>query len=86
MKLKPIKDNVHVKVTAAATKIGKIILPDEAKKPPSSGAVLAIGPDVEGIKVGDVIWYSSYSGHNVTDDELVMSAEDVLAVEIKGKK
>lgn len=85
MKLKPIKANIYVKLTAAPSAVGKIILPDEAKKKPSSGKVISVGPDVEDVSAGDVIWFSDYSGHKIDEETIVITEEDVLAVEITKK-
>lgn len=41
---RPLADRVLVRPDKAADKIGRIILPDSAKKPTDRGLVLAVGP------------------------------------------
>jgi len=65
---------------------GGIILSDFSKKRPSSGTVLAVGPEVKSIKVGDRIIYGEFSGakeimeYRKKDTEIFLMSEfDVLA-------
>jgi len=69
----------------------RIVIPDTAKEKPQEGTVLAVGPGrfEDGarvpldVAVGDVVLFSKYGGTEVklgTDEYLVLSARDVLAV------
>jgi chaperonin GroES len=95
MALHPIGDRIIVKreLSEETTK-GGILLPDNAKKKPQSGVVLAVGPgklNKDGtrtalqLKAGDKVLFSSWAGDEFKDkknkDEvLVMHESDVLAV------
>ena len=78
MKLKPIGDNIVVKMAEVeeTTKSG-IILTSSAKEKPQYADVIAVGPGgmVDGkevkmeVKVGDQVIYSKYAGTEVKVDE-----------------
>src|SRR5712692_3106321 len=95
MKLKPLGDRLIVRRHPEESKTaGGIILPDNAKKKPQKGTVLAVGPGKllkdgtrRGLQVkdGDTILFTTWAGDEFKDrakDEeiLVMHEEDVLAV------
>lgn len=63
------------------TKSG-LYLPDNAKEKPKTAKVVAIGPDVKQLKVGNRIVYKSYSTTDVkvgSDEYILVKEEDVLA-------
>jgi len=76
--LRPIGDKVVVKPEKEEEKTsGGIILPDTAKKKPSEGVVVAVGPGklLENgtrapmpVKEGDRVVYAKYGGNEVTVD------------------
>ncbi|MCB5234676.1 MAG: co-chaperone GroES [Candidatus Cloacimonetes bacterium] len=88
MKLRPIEDNVVVKLAAAAEEktIGGIIIPDTAKEKPQIAEVIAVGTDEDLkaiVKVGDKVLYGKYSGTEVELDGekyLILSKSDILAI------
>jgi chaperonin GroES len=95
MALKPLGDRLIVKREASEDKSrGGIILPENAKKKPQQGTVLAVGPgkmNKDGtrtalqVKVGDSVLFTSWAGDEFKDkknkDELlVMHESDILAV------
>lgn len=88
MKLRPIEDNVVVKLAAAAEEktIGGIIIPDTAKEKPQIAEVIAVGTDEDLqsiIKVGDNVLYGKYSGTEIELDGekyLILSKSDILAI------
>lgn len=88
MKLRPIEDNVVVKIAAAAEEktIGGIIIPDTAKEKPQIAEVIAVGTDEDLkaiVKVGDKVLYGKYSGTEVELDGekyLILSKGDILAI------
>lgn len=88
MTIKPLMDRVVIKMTEAeeTTKSG-IILAGSAKEKPQVAEVVAVGPgkaDVEmGVKVGDKVLISKYSGTDVKLDGqeyTILKMEDILAV------
>lgn len=82
--LRPLSGRVILKrVEAQALTSGGLHIPEAAKETPLEGTVLAIGPDVDALAVGDVVLYPKYSGDLIECDDveaLVLDAEDVLAV------
>ena len=70
--MKPLDDRIAVQPLDAPDKIGRIIIPEKAKKPVYRGRVVAIGPGVfdsksethkpiDTIKVGDIVVYPQYA-------------------------
>ena len=90
--IKPLEDRVVISINEAETTTASgIVIPDTAKEKPQEGTVLAVGPGrfEDGarvpldVAVGDVVLFSKYGGTEVklgTDEYLVLSARDVLAV------
>ena len=81
--IKPLADRViAVKEEAKSQTSSGIYLPEAAKEKPSTSKVVAIGPDVKHVKVGDQIVYKDYMATELkidTIDYLVIKEEDVLA-------
>ena len=94
MKIKPLGDRVVVKPAKAEeqTKSG-LFIPDTAQEKPQKGEVIAVGEgrwDEDGekripvdVKVGDVVLYSKYGGHDFKIDEdeyKVLEARDIYGI------
>jgi chaperonin GroES len=81
--IKPLADRVvAMREEAPAKTASGLYLPDNAKEKPVIAKVVAIGPDVKTIKVGDKILYKEYSTTDIkiNDKEyLIVKTEDVLA-------
>jgi chaperonin GroES len=95
MALRPLDDRIIVRREESDEKSkGGIILPENAKKKPQSGTVIAVGPgkmNKDGtrtalqVKAGDRILFTAWAGDEFKDrknkDELlVMHESDVLAI------
>lgn len=93
MKVRPLQDRVLVQRLDSEEKTsGGIIIPDSAKEKPQQGRVVAAGPgkvgddgkrQAMGVKPGDRILFSKYSGNEVVldgEEHLIMREEDILAV------
>lgn len=93
MKLKPLKDNLVVKVLEAEEKTGGgLFLPDTAKEKPQQAKVIAVGSGRRlkngsiaplSVKKGDTVLFGKYSGNEVKIDKeeyLILSEKDILAV------
>ena len=84
--LKPTGKRILVTKKAVEQKSeGGIILPESAieESKETTGEIVAVGPKVEGMKVGDVVLYAEFAGTDVTldgKDYLLMPDEDVLAI------
>lgn len=83
-KLKPLGHKIVVERTQAVDKTaGGIVIPDTAKEKPEQGKVVAVGKDVEEIKVGDVIIFGNFAATEVKVDGkeyLVVREKEVFAV------
>ncbi len=81
--IKPLADRVVAVKEEAATKTASgLYLPDNAKEKPVLAKVVAVGPDVKSLKVGDKIVYKEYSTTELKIDSveyLIVKEEDVLA-------
>ncbi len=81
--IKPLADRVvAVREIAPTQTASGIYLPENAKEKPVLANVQAVGPEVEGIKVGDRIVYKEYSTTELTIDGteyLIVKEDDVLA-------
>lgn len=81
--IKPLADRVVAIREQAQTKTTSgLYLPDNAKEKPVMAQVVAVGPDVKSLKIGDKIVYKEYSTTElkVGDKEyLIVKEEDVLA-------
>ena len=84
MKLVPLGDRVVLKqVVAEETTKSGIVIPGQSKEKPQQAAVVAVGPDVENISVGQTVIYSKYAGTTVELDDveyIIMKQEDILAI------
>ena len=80
--IKPLADRVVAVRQEMQTKTASgIYLPDNAKEKPVLATVVAIGPDVKSLAVGDKIVYKEYSTTEfmINDTEyLIVKEEDVL--------
>ena len=85
MIIKPLGKRVLIKQVEQeeVTKSG-IVLPGTAsKEKPITGEVLAVGKEVEDVKVGDKVIFEKYSGTEVKDRDdsfLILDIDNVLAI------
>ncbi len=89
MTIQPLADRLVIEqVQAEEVSASGIILPDSAKEKPSEGKVLAVGKDVEEVKVGDVVLYAKYGPTEVKVDgkEVVLAKEEDILGIVKGAK
>ena len=79
--IKPLADRVVAIREEAATKTASgIYLPDTAKEKPVVAKIVAIGPDVKQVKIGDKIVYKEYAELKIDNQEyLIIKQEDILA-------
>lgn len=81
--IKPLADRVvAVREEAAAKTASGLYLPDNSKEKPVLAKVVAVGPDVKSLKVGDKIVYKEYSTTELKvegTEYLIVKEEDVLA-------
>lgn len=81
--IKPLAARVvAVREEAKTQTASGLYIPESAKETPATVAVVATGPDVKHIKVGDRIVYKDYTPTNLKIDGteyLIINEEDVLA-------
>lgn len=81
--IKPLADRVVATREAVQTKTASgIFLPDSSKEKPVIAIVVAVGPEVKSLAVGDKIVYKEYSTTELKVDGteyLIVKEEDVLA-------
>lgn len=90
MRVKPVRNCIYVLPDKIVDKTESgIILSDYTKKRPTSGTIIATGPEVKDFKEGQRIIYGQFSGAKcifkvsaTKEVELfIMTEEDILAVE-----
>lgn len=81
--IKPLADRLLAVREQAQTKTASgLYLPDSSKEKPVIASVVAIGPDVKTLKVGDRIVYKEYATTELkvdTQEYLIVKEDDVLA-------
>ena len=86
MNFKPLAQRVLVKEEEAVTQTASgIYIPDNAsKEKPTHATVVAIGPDVEHVEIGDKVVYGKYAKSAAVtvenEDYLVMEVAEILGV------
>jgi chaperonin GroES len=84
MNFRPLGDRVLVeKVEEKNTTASGIIIPDNAKEKPSRAKVLAVGSEVEEVRVDDTVVFGKYAGTDLVLDGkeyLVLETSDILGV------
>ncbi|MCU7611836.1 co-chaperone GroES [Anaplasma capra] len=94
MKLAMLHDNVLVEALEDSGGDSPIQLPDSAKKKPTRGKVVSVGPGASNnsdgktvpmsVKVGDVVYYRQWAGNEVELEGkkfIVMKESDIIAKE-----
>ena len=84
MNVQPLGMRVLVRpIEQEAKTASGLILPDSAKEKPQIGEVVAIGDEVEMVKVGQKILFPKYTGTEIKldgVDHIIMEDGDLLAV------
>lgn len=90
--MQPIKDFVLIKPDPSATKIGSIIIPEQARKESQRGTIIATGPGILDdwgnwcpmqTVAGDVVLFGKYAGIQIEiegEPHRVLREIEVLAV------
>nr|ASQ40422.1 Co-chaperone GroES [Cyanoptyche gloeocystis] len=91
--LKPLGERVLVKMDKTEEKTtGGILLPDNAKKKPQIGEIIAIGNNKKNsedsvtsisLQIGNKVLYSKYAGTNIkinNDEYILLNEKDILAI------
>lgn len=82
--IKPLGKRVVIKVAETEeTTASGFVLPSSAKSKEQFGEIIAIGSEVELVKVGDTVFFQNYSGTEVEhegESALIIEEKDLLAV------
>lgn len=90
-KYKPLFSRVLIQRELKEKTAGGIIIPDAKRHAKLEGKVIAVGPEVDAVKEGDVVMFgrhagawldASYTGANENDDGtlFICQDEDILAI------
>jgi chaperonin GroES len=81
--IKPLADRVvAVREKTAEKTASGIYLPDSSKQKSTTAAIVAVGPDVQQVKIGDKVVYKDYTATELKIDGteyLIVKEEDILA-------
>ncbi len=81
---KTLKDKVILEIKKVGEKTASgLIVPETAKETQQEGTVVAVGPKVESVKIGDVVIYGKFIGFEVSIDDkehIIINEEDILAI------
>lgn len=84
MKITPLGKYVALKQAKLEEKTASgIMLPGQTAERPQYAEVIAIGPDVENIAIGDNVIYSKYAGNQVEIEKetcIIIKESDILAI------
>ena len=82
--MRPLADRVVLEqIEAQEATASGIILPDSAKQRPLKGKVMAVGPSVKDVKVGDLVLYGKYAHQPFKDtgvEYIVINEPDIIAI------
>lgn len=65
------------------------VIPEAVRKPPSTGIVCGVGPDVTFVKEGDSVVFSRYAGmfledtESLEESEIIVLEEEEILVKVK---
>ena len=80
----PLFDNVLVKPVKAETSTASgIVLPESAKEKPQVAEVVAVGPGLVDVKVGQKVMYSKWGGNEIkvgNEEWKLVKQTDILAI------
>lgn len=80
-RLRPLGDRVLIRKPTPGEKIGSIIIPEKARKPPLEGIVEAIGERVTTLKPGDRVLFGALTGSLLDDPrQVILWEKDVMGV------
>jgi len=79
--IQPLRDICLIKADKSKDKTTSgILLKEEWKSLPMSGEVLAIGPEVSRVKVGDRVVFERYSSIILDDDQRLAKESSILGI------
>lgn len=84
-KVIPLFDKILVKRTNLLPEGSTIVLPNNTRSKKVDGNVVAVGDDVQRIKIGDHVLFTIFTGADISGDEIgenlvLMCEADILAI------
>ena len=79
----PMWNNILCERETEEKYTGLLVIPDTAKEKPMGARVLAVGPDVQAVKVGQFVLVGRYAGAEVKfrhSDYIVLRETEVLGI------
>ena len=82
MKYRPLNNRVMLNIVREETKskAGIILTIEKEGAKTQFAKVVAVAKDVEDIKVGDKVMYDKFSGLPLDDDNIMIDANDIIAI------
>ena len=81
--VQPLADYVVLKQEAPQTKTASgLLLPDSAGEKPKIAEILAVGPEVKDVKVGDRVVFGGYSNTDIKidgEEYMLVKSENIYA-------
>lgn len=62
---RPSKDRIVVRKSSKSETASGILLPETRKERPTTGTIIAVGPEVKEFRVGDIVLYMEYAGVDI---------------------
>ena len=82
--IQPLGERIVAKITEPENKTASgLYLPVSAKEKPKTADVIAVGKDVNEVKIGDRVVYKNYSATEIKVDSenlIILNEEDILGV------
>lgn len=69
---------IKILIKRTAIKEQDLLIPDNVRKPPSTGTVLEIGPKVTFVKPGDLVVFSRYAGMSLENEESLQESDYIV--------
>ena len=84
MNFKPLNDRILIKPEPKKEKIGRILLPEEAKKESMEGTVVALGTAKNfEVSIGDKVIFNKYGSMDIDvegNQYKLLTSDDILAI------
>lgn len=81
MSIRPLKDNIIVeRIKKEEVTSGGIVLPGGDREEADKALVVAVGPEVEGINVGDELLINWQKAPKIDEKHYKVSFEDVIGI------
>lgn len=81
MNIAPTRDIVLIKADKARDKTASgLLIKEDWKSLPLAGVILAIGPGVTNVEIGDRVLFERYSSVILEDDERLCKASHIIAM------